>query len=106
MRSASREVPGAFQRRTISALFAIAVAVYVFNLARYRTYLLDDTFIGLRYARNLVEGHGLVFNPGERVEGYSNFLYVLVAALFLGLGIDPVVGLKCLGVTASLSCGS
>ena len=35
-------------------------------------YLLDDAFISFRYARNLVEGHGLVYNPGERVEGYTN----------------------------------
>lgn len=38
----------------------------------------DDAYISYRYARNLAEGHGLVFNPGERVEGYSNFLYVLL----------------------------
>lgn len=40
----------------------------------------DDAFISYRYAQNLVEGHGLVFNPGERVEGYSNLLYVLLMA--------------------------
>lgn len=34
----------------------------------------EDAFISFRYARNLVDGHGLVFNPGERVEGYTNFL--------------------------------
>lgn len=44
---------------------------------------LDDAYISYRYALNLVEGHGLVFNPGERIEGYSNLLWVLVAALLL-----------------------
>ena len=38
----------------------------------------DDAFISYRYARNLEAGKGLVFNPGERVEAYSNFLYVLL----------------------------
>ena len=38
----------------------------------------DDAFISYRYARNLATGRGLVFNPGERVEGYTNFLYVLL----------------------------
>lgn len=38
----------------------------------------DDAFISFRYAQNLVAGHGLVFNPGERVEGYTNLLYVLL----------------------------
>lgn len=37
----------------------------------------DDAFISYRYAGNLASGKGLVFNPRERVEGYSNFLYVL-----------------------------
>src|SRR5215210_8827197 len=38
----------------------------------------DDAFISYRYALNLIAGHGLVFNPGERVEGYTNLLYVLL----------------------------
>lgn len=37
----------------------------------------DDAYISYRYAENLARGQGLVFNRGERVEGYSNFLYVL-----------------------------
>lgn len=41
----------------------------------------DDAYVSYLYARNLVQGHGLVFNPGERVEGYSNFLYVLLMSL-------------------------
>jgi arabinofuranosyltransferase len=40
----------------------------------------DDAYISYRYAENLVTGVGLVFNPGERVEGYSNLLYVLLIA--------------------------
>jgi hypothetical protein len=41
----------------------------------------DDAYISYRYARNFVQGHGLVYNPGERVEGYSNFLYVFLMSL-------------------------
>lgn len=40
----------------------------------------DDAYISYRYAENLARGQGLVFNRGERVEGYSNFLYVLMMA--------------------------
>ena len=40
----------------------------------------DDAYISYRYARNLADGLGLTFNPGERVEGYSNLLYVLLLA--------------------------
>ena len=44
----------------------------------------DDAYISYRYARSLATGHGLTFNPGERVEGYSNLLHVaLLAPVFL-----------------------
>ncbi len=46
----------------------------------------DDQMISMRYARNLVEGNGLVWNPGEYVEGYTNFLWTLVMALVHLLG--------------------
>ncbi len=53
-------------------------------------FLTDDAFISFRYARNLLEGYGLVFNPGEYVEGYSNFLWVLeLAAIRRVLGVAP-----------------
>jgi hypothetical protein len=41
----------------------------------------DDMMISMRYARNLAEGNGLVWTPGERVEGYSNFLWTMVMAV-------------------------
>ena len=46
----------------------------------------DDAYISYRYAKNLSEGHGLVFNPGDKVEGYSNFLYVLMLTPVFVLG--------------------
>ena len=53
-------------------------------------FLTDDAFISFRYVRNLLNGHGLVFNVGERVEGYSNFLWILeLAAIWRILDIRP-----------------
>jgi hypothetical protein len=49
----------------------------------------DDAYITFRYAENLVNGHGLVFNPGERVEGYTDFLWAILAAVALFLKGDP-----------------
>ncbi|MEO8677328.1 MAG: hypothetical protein ABI569_17265, partial [Casimicrobiaceae bacterium] len=41
----------------------------------------DDMMISMRYARNLAEGNGLVWTAGgDRVEGYSNFLWTMVMA--------------------------
>ena len=34
-----------------------------------------------KYGRSLAEGHGLVWNPGEQVEGYTNFLWTVLMAV-------------------------
>ena len=53
-------------------------------------FLTDDAFISFRYTRNLLDGHGLVFNPGEYVEGYTNFLWILELAAIWGIfGLRP-----------------
>jgi hypothetical protein len=61
----------------------------------------DDDFIVYRYARNLVEGHGLVFQPGERIEGYSAPLWVLIEAAGSALSLDPVVVSLAIGIFAA-----
>jgi arabinofuranosyltransferase len=43
--------------------------------------LFDDAMISMRYAWNLSHGYGLVWNHGERVEGYTNFLMVIIMAI-------------------------
>lgn len=43
-------------------------------------FLQDDMMISMRYARNLVDGFGLVWNPGERLEGFTNPLWTLIMA--------------------------
>jgi hypothetical protein len=44
-------------------------------------FLGDDAMISMRYAHNLAQGQGLTWNPGERIEGYTNFLWVLFMSL-------------------------
>ncbi len=47
------------------------------------TALFDDAMISMTYARNFAQGHGLVWNAGgERVEGYTNPLWVVFMAGF------------------------
>jgi hypothetical protein len=51
--------------------------------------LFDDGMISMRYARNLAEGHGLVWNAGqEAVEGFSNPLWTLWMAAIHLMGIS------------------
>jgi arabinofuranosyltransferase len=69
------------------------VGATVLLLARiayiYNPFLaVDDAFISFRYAVNLAHGFGLVYNPGERVEGYSNFLWTVLMAAGARVGMD------------------
>jgi hypothetical protein len=59
---------------------------------------MDDAYISYRYAQNLVDGHGLVFNPGERVEGYTNPSWTLLVAAAMKLGIPAQLAGHWLGV--------
>ena len=60
---------------TLSALIGAAA----------RASVVDDAFISFRYVENLLAGHGLVWNLGERVEGYTNLLWVLMLAALSAL---------------------
>jgi arabinofuranosyltransferase len=64
-----------------------------------------------RYARNLAHGDGFVFNPGERVEGVTCFLWTLVFVPFAIVGIplpragpvlSAIAGRATLALTARL----
>ncbi len=70
-----------------------AVAVAVRLLAGPRT--IDDAYITFRYARNLAEGLGFVYNPGQPVLGTTTPLYTLLMALSWGIGFHdlPLVAL-------------
>ncbi len=48
----------------------------------------DDAYISFRYAQNAILGYGLVFNPGERVEGFTNFLWTVLMIPLEGMGVD------------------
>lgn len=100
----------------LPALLAVPLLVGAALLAVFLTGKLDpftdDAYIFLRYGRNLVDGHGLVFNPGERVEGFTSPLWTLLAAAVLALRLPDeaslqVVGLLCLlGTLVSLALAS
>ena len=69
------------------------IAVVVFVLATFFAGgdPVDDAGITYRYARNLAAGQGLCFNPGERVEGYVHFLWIVILAAVERLtGILPM----------------
>lgn len=72
---------------TIGILFSLWACLFIFHSShigvdgnRYFA-LFDDAYISMRYAWNLSHGHGLVWNIGEQIEGYTNLLMTLYMSL-------------------------
>ena len=74
-------------RGELVALTVLLGALFLLSILTYLQ-LGEDSFITFRYVRNWVDGKGLVYNVGERVEGYSNLLWVLILAPFEALGLE------------------
>ncbi|HUT13922.1 MAG TPA: hypothetical protein VMY42_25760 [Thermoguttaceae bacterium] len=91
--------PRADKTKIVFALVLAAYAVYAgafifrtsFVVDGVRHYcLFDDAMISMRYARNLAEGHGPVWNAAEDgVEGYTNPLWVAYMALLHLVPVHP-----------------
>lgn len=84
-------------------LLAVATVVFVLRARAQLPFIADDAFISLRYARRLLDGHGLTWSDGPRVEGYSNLLWVLGCALLGWLGLDLVTAARTLGIAATVA---
>lgn len=86
--------------RVARLLIVLACSAVAAGWAWRLRWLCDDAFISFRYARNLAEGHGLVFNPGEHVEGYTNFLWTVLVSIPLRVGVHPGQTAVVLGIAA------
>jgi arabinofuranosyltransferase len=86
--------------------FYLLLSILIFmggSIQMNRPYILmDDAFISFRYAVNLSHGQGLVFNPGERVEGYTNFLWTVILAACDRLGFNLITASKVLSALAGV----
>ena len=74
--------------QTFYAVGFIARTSFVVEGKRYFC-LFDDAMISMRYAANWANGHGFVWNPGERVEGYTNFAWTAIMGFCHLFGLSP-----------------
>ncbi len=92
-------MPGRSRSRWAWTLaIGVPAAVLAWSATSFLPFLADDALISLRYARRLLEGRGLTWTDGERVEGYSNLLWILLDAGLGALGVDLVRGARILGL--------
>lgn len=74
----------------VTVVLGLAILAYYVHQALQLRFHNDDAYISFRYSRHLADGLGPVWNPGERVEGYTNFLWVVLVAAGMKLGLAAV----------------
>jgi arabinofuranosyltransferase len=98
------ESMGMNDRRNI--ILIAAVLLFIIFIFIFWDYSIDDAFVTFRYAENLTAGHGLTFNPGDKpVEGYSNFLWLILLSLLHLIGLPTYWMAKTLGILFFLLTG-
>ena len=84
-------------------LLIVAVASSLLVALAWRfDFFCDDAFITLRYARNLAHGLGPVYNAGEHVEGYTSFVWMVLSALPIALGLPAEASVQGLGALSGV----
>jgi arabinofuranosyltransferase len=68
-----------------------------------RRWMADDGLIHLRVVENVLQGHGFVFNAGERVEASTSVLWVALLAV---LRAPRLIGLETIAVVTGLLCSA
>jgi arabinofuranosyltransferase len=85
----------------LAAICAIALALQIYHFWPFMT---DDAYISLRYSQRLMEGHGLTWNGlAPAVEGYTNFLWVLICAGLGALGMNLETAAHVLGIVSTVA---
>ena len=95
------EIPN-WENMIYFCLASFSVVVGVSELYLFRNYMVDDAFISLRYVKNALKGNGLVYNIGERVEGFTSPLHILINFVQGAMGLDLVLASKIAGVISLL----
>ena len=68
------------RKATLPAVVLVMCVCAVFSVLN-RHYTLDDALIYYRYVQHAIDGHGLVYNVGEYVNGLTSPLYTYLSVL-------------------------
>lgn len=92
---------------TVAALPWLALALIVLQLLRLRSFefTVDDAWISFRYARHLAETGVPTYNLGQAaVEGFSNPLWTVLFAVWIGLvpSVEPIIAARVVGAACAV----
>ncbi len=85
------------------SVLAVTAALFLVTARSFFGLTADDAYISFRYSMNWAAGCGPVYSCGEQpVEGYTNFLWTAVAALFIWLGQEAAPVMRVIGLCCGL----
>ena len=84
-------------RRHSAIKITLLILLLLAHAWLYRSFFIDDAFITFRVVQQWTHGNGLVYNIGERVEAYSNFLWLVLLAPLDLLGLNLILASKAVG---------
>ncbi|MFH1760943.1 MAG: hypothetical protein ABIA63_07560 [bacterium] len=89
-------------RRIILLPLVLIVSLFIAH-AVYLNCVAEDAFISFRFAKHLAQGYGIKWNIGEPpVEGYTNFLWVIICAAVYKMGFNLPGISQVLGILAAI----
>jgi len=69
---------------------ALVLGLFASLVVMERGWIHDDAFISFRYASNILDGHGPVFNVGDQVQGFTHPLWLGVLTIGLAVAREPL----------------
>lgn len=102
IRNNIQQAESPIKKKSLFLGISIAAILISFFYSYNLKWLGDDIFIGFRYVQNFISENGLVYNIGERVEGCTDFLWIMLISFFSWLKCNPLITVQTLGIISSL----
>jgi hypothetical protein len=81
----------------------LALMMFFYHIQGIGPFIVDDSYITFRYARNLSHGYGLVYNPGgSHTEGFTSPLWMVTMSVPFLLHLSPELFSRYLGIFFTL----
>ncbi len=84
-------------------LVAITLILFLLGVILKSAWIVDDAYISFRYVKNILNGYGLTWNVFERVQAYTNPLYVFLMTPIYAISKDMYLSSIFLSVGLTMS---
>jgi len=101
---AKGETTAQYKPAEVAVILVLAIAAILYLDLCFYPHTLDDAYVTFRYSEHLGEGYGFgAWNTqGERVEGYTSFLWMVFLGAGHAIGMDVRTVAKVTGIALHL----